>query len=250
MKRRAIVAVLALMGCGDPVAPPATHSSTPAAAPAIGSIAGTVRLAGSLKPGPMVENWNDPRCGGKIVDPKKHRSFVLGEGQSLANVYVAVKSGLGARPFATPKQSVLLSHIECAYVPRVLGLMTHQVLRVRNEDDTMHNIHFSPEHNPPFNHGQRRKGIEDECWFPKPEIGIAVKCDVHPWERAWIHISEHPYFAVTAIDGRYSLAGLPLGEYEILAWHERFLKAPLISNVKVESGKTSTLDFTFELPRK
>jgi hypothetical protein len=65
-----------------------------------------------------------------------------------------------------------------------------------------------------------------------------------------LHVSDHPYFAVTALDGRYALTELPPGDYEVLAWHERFQRKFLISKVKVEAGRTATLDFTFHAPRK
>lgn len=185
----------------------------------------------------------------KPIDPSKLKSLLLGEGNAMANVYVSVKSGLGDRRFSTPNQSVLLRHIEWVLEPRVLGLMTNQSLKVRNEDDTMHNVHIPSNFSPPFNKGQV-KGAEDTFQFPKPEIGIPVRCDVHPWERAWLHVSDHPFFAVTGIDGKYSIRGLPPGEYEILAWHERFQSAPLVAKVNVVAGRNATLDFTFEAPRQ
>ena len=236
MNRRAIVAVLALMGCGDPVAPPATPSATPAAIPpAVGSLLGTVRLAGiEIKP---------------RHDLKYDDSLILGPGQVMANVYVAVRSGLGDRRFSTASNPVLLRHGGSLYEPRVVGLMTNQPLKVRNGDDKLHNVRITSNFGRPFNIGLA-KGSEEGLTFPKPEIGMPVMCDVHPWERAWIHVSDHPFLAVTAIDGAYSIPGLPPGEYEILAWHERFKDAPLISKVKVEAGKASTLDFTFEAPSK
>lgn len=79
---------------------------------------------------------------------------------------------------------------------------------------------------------------------------MPVRCDVHPWMWAWVHVSDHPFFAVTAIDGTYSINGMPPGEYEILAWHERFKEKPLIANVRIEAGKTAALDFKFEAPAK
>ena len=247
MKRRAIVAVLALMGCGDPVAPFATHSSTPATAPLNGTVSGTVRLAGKLPPR---GNAHEPLApDGRPIDNSKAKTFILGEGQTLANVYLAVKAGLGDRKFATPREPVILDQVGFHYSPRVLGVMTGQTLRVRNRDDHVHNLYISPRAGPMLNCGFNR-GQEETLEFPKAELAIPIKCDVHPWMNAWLHVSDHPFFAVTGLNGAYSIPGLPPGEYEILAWHEGFQKSPLVANVKVESSKTSTLDFTFELPRK
>ena len=178
--------------------------------PATGSIAGTVRLSGDLKPDPRMP-WGIPQCGNKPIDLAKLKTLVLGEGQTMANVYVAVKSGLGDRRFPTPDRPVLLDQVGCVYEPRVMGLMTGQSLVVRNSDDTMHSVHINARSNPSVNVGQPERGRENTFHFPKPERPIMVSCDVHPWMQAWVHVSEHPFFAVTPLDGKYTISGLPPG---------------------------------------
>jgi hypothetical protein len=249
----AILALVALSSCGEtpasevPPTPPATQS-TPIVQPTAGSITGTVRLMGLLKPLPSDDPCGVMIDGGKHVDRAKLRTIILGEGQTLGNVYVAVKSGLGEAVFPPDKTEVVLRLVNFVYDPRVVGLMTHQVLKARNEGDSLHNVHIRRKFGVPFNKGYL-KGAEEVLRFDKPEVGIPVHCDVHPWERAWIHVSDHPYFAVTGMDGRFAIAGLPPGDYEIMAWHERFRAAPLIKKVKVEPRMTATLDFTFEVSK-
>ena len=58
--------------------------------------------------------------------------------------------------------------------------------------------------------------------IPKPEIPVEVRCDVHPWMRAYVAVSAHPYFAVTGADGRFVLRDVPPGDYLVASWHERF----------------------------
>jgi len=208
-----------------------------------GSISGAVRFSGKL-PRPRIEQEQPSH-----IDRTKAKSLIVGEDGALANVFVAIESGLsGAYP--APKDPVRLDQIGYLYEPRVLGVMKDQPLVVRNSDEAMHNVCFNPTLNPPGNVGQPRKGDQATFRFPKVERGIQVKCDVHPWMVAWLHVSDHPYFTVTGRDGKFRLSSVPPGEYEILAWHERFQNAPLVAKVRVESGKNSTLDFTFEAPRK
>ena len=51
--------------------------------------------------------------------------------------------------------------------------------------------------------------------FPRQEVMIPVKCNVHPWMRAYIGVVGHPFFAVTGDDGTFTIKGLPPGTYTI-----------------------------------
>jgi hypothetical protein len=163
----------------------------------------------------------------------------------MANVIVYVKSGLGTWRYDPAKDAVLLDQIGCIYTPHVLALRTNQPLRVHNSDSILHNVHFQPKFNARDNQGQTTKGSENTFTFPIPEVGINFKCDVHPWMSAYVHVFSHPFFQLTGKDGAYTLSGLPAGEYEIHAWHERFEK-PEVAKVKIEAKGTATQDFTFK----
>ena len=230
-----LVLVILCGACGKP--PDAAQPDIPVPPPIIGTVTGTIRLSGTITPGPPIK----PGMGDE--------SLVFGPGQTLANVYVAVKSGLGERKFSPPSQPVLLNQVDLAYSPHVVALMTNQPLVIRNGDKVMHNEHFLPKRNPPFT-GHFPTGTDPIYPFKFAEVGIRVACDVHPWMRAWVHVSDHPFFAVTERDGKYAISGLPPGDYEMMAWHERFQNAPLVAKVKVAANQTSTLDFTFEFKPK
>lgn len=238
---------IVLASCCPADSPPVSQSRSIAPAkttPSTGSLVGTVRFSGVIKS----EVWRNPLPAN--VDASKLRTLIVGELGELANVYVAVKSGLGDRKFKAPTEAVILNQVGQVSWPHVLALMTGQPLVVRNNDNVMHNIHGLSRLNREFNEGQEVKGSEDTLTFTVPELGIPVKCDVHPWMQAWIHVSDHPFFAATWIDGKYSIRELPPGEYEILAWHERFFGAMQVAKTKVVAGGTATLDFTFTVPRR
>ncbi len=49
----------------------------------------------------------------------------------------------------------------------------------------------------------------------------AIGSNLMMWAKAFIFPSRHPYFAVSAADGRFRIDNLPLGEWEFQVWHER-----------------------------
>ena len=50
---------------------------------------------------------------------------------------------------------------------------------------------------------------------------------------------EHPYYAVTDGEGKFSLSDVPAGEYEVKIWHETL--GETMQNVTVEAGGDASL---------
>jgi hypothetical protein len=107
------------------------------------------------------------------------------------------------------------------FVPRVIGIETGQVLDVKNSDPVSHNIHPLPKENREFSQQQSPESPDLEHKFPREEVMIPVKCDVHKWMHAFIGVVPNPYFMVTGDDGAFELANLPPGDYTLAVWHEK-----------------------------
>jgi plastocyanin len=212
------------------------------------SITGTVVFAG--KP-PVLRGLDmnaEPVChkkhGGK---PGPNEALVLGSGNTMGNIMVWVSKGLPAgKTWPAPKEPVTLDQDGCVYEPHVMGIMVGQTYRILNSDGILHNIHTLPKLNPAFNRGQPATVKEMSTSFPKPENMFQVKCDVHPWMSAYIGVFTHPFFAVTKPDGKFSIAGLEAGTYEITAWHERL--GTQTASVTVTANETKAQDFKFAVP--
>ena len=78
------------------------------------------------------------------------------------------------------------------------------------------------------------------------DFGIPVRCDVHHWMAAYIHVLPHLFFAVTEEKGTFKIQGLPPRTYTLEVRHEKLGT----QNVKVtiEAGKTQEVNFDFPSP--
>lgn len=197
--------------------PAATAAAPPAAAPGGGSIAGKVSFEGTPDAPQKVKLTADAKCAAMHKDGLERRTIKLKDG-GLADALVYVKSGASGS-YPAPAEPVLLDQQGCDYHPHMLVMQAGQAVKIRNSDDTLHNIHPKPKANEEFNIGQPRKGTESVRKFDKPEVMIPVGCDVHPWMRAYISVLANPFFAVTKEDGTYEIKGLPAGEYEVEVLH-------------------------------
>jgi len=244
---------------GGAVPDPAPAAAGPAAAAMAagdagsGAIAGKVSFSGTAPPAQRVKLGADPKCAALHKDGLERQPIQVKwpsassrrrqKDGGLADVLVYLKSGIGAS-YSAPAEPVLLDQIGCQYNPSMIVMMAGQPLRIRNSDDTLHNIHPRPTVNKEFNIGQPRKGTESTKTFDKPELMIPTGCDVHPWMRAYISVLAHPFFAVTTENGSYEIRALPDGEYEVEAVHSQ-LKS-VTGKVSVRDGKTSKLDLTLK----
>ncbi len=75
------------------------------------------------------------------------------------------------------------------------------------------------------------------------EIAIPVKCNIHPWMKAYIAVFSDPYFAVTGKDGSFDLKNVPPGTYTLVAWQELYGTSE--QPVTIASKEAKTIHITF-----
>jgi len=158
-------------------------------------------------------------------------------------VVVFIAEGLGDRTFDVPTEPVVVSQKGCQYQPHVLAVRANQPLHVINGDPTAHNIHPTPTNNREWNKAEL-PGARLEEVFPREEIAIPVKCNIHPWMRGYIAVFKHPYFFVTQEDGSFDLPNLPPGTYTVKAWHEKLGTAT--QTITVGANETKELSFVLK----
>jgi len=243
----AVAGLVACGGSGPSEAPAAAPAAAPVDPATAATITGKVVLEGEPPAPELIKMSADPYCTTAGHDEQPTQYFVVGEGNTLENVFVYVKSGLGDRTFTPPTTPAVLDQQGCRYVPHVIGVQVGQPLEVTNSDDTLHNVHAVPMVNAEFNMGQPVKGMTMTHTFTAPEIMIPFKCDVHGWMNAYVGVVSNPYYAVTADGGAFSLDGLPPGTYEIEAWHEKL--GTETQTVTVGPNETKDVSFAFSVPR-
>src|ERR1041384_7085330 len=209
------------------------------------SIAGKVAFEGTPPKPKKIKTDADPQCAAMHADkPLTSTDVIVNGNGTLRNVFVCVKGGLPAgKTFEAPKDPVVIDQKGCEYHPHVFGMMVKQLLLIKNSDDTTHNIHALPTNNEEFNRAQPAGAADLKKTFTKPDVVVKFKCDVHPWMGAYVGVMDNPFYSVTGEDGTFSLKGLPAGEYEIVAWHEKY--GEQTQKVKVGDGEAKTADFKF-----
>jgi hypothetical protein len=219
----------------------AARAGKGATAAATGTISGKVVFKGKAPVREKLVRDSDPVCD---KTEKLGEEIVVTDGR-LRDVLVRLPNG-SAGTHEAPADPVVVTQRECMYTPRVVGVIAGQKLVIRNGDPTYHNVRGASGKKTVFNVSQPANAPE----ITRENLGsagdvVSLHCDVHGWMQAFAVINDHPYFAVTADDGAFTLAGVPVGTYQLEAWHPTLGLQTV--KVTVKASKTAAATFTFAI---
>lgn len=251
------LSVLALgSACSKEPGPTNTPAGTDTAAAtpysgATGTITGVISFEGTPPAPRKIDTTADPVCGQK--NPNLTTDDTIVKDGKLANVFVYVKEGtveggkkIGDYAWSTPTTAVKLDQNGCHYSPHVLGAQVNQKISITNSDPTQHNIHPTPKLNQEWNQTQSAGQAPIERTFARPEVLIPVKCNQHPWMKAYVGVMRHPFFHVSGEDGAFEIKGVPAGKYTVVAWREGGANGTeKTMEVTVTANGSAKADFAF-----
>jgi len=245
-----VLGLIITAGCSKSGKEAATAPSSPTASAGQkpdtvngGKIVGKISFNGNKPDSRPIDMSANPACAKAHPAPVASEEVMVNGNGTLANVFVWVKNGVPEGKWAAPAKAAVVDQQGCIYKPHVSGVVVGQPIEFTNSDDTNHNIHPLPRENQEWNESQPPRGNPKTKSFDREEVMIPVKCNIHPWMRAYIGVVSHPFFAVTGDDGTYTLKGLPPGTYTIEIVHEKYGKQDV--QVTVAAKDIKTLDFAF-----
>lgn len=213
-----------------------------------GHVTGTIVFEGKAPRMRPVQLDADPVCAKLHSTAVLTEWLVLGEGQTVSHMIVRVVSGVPQTEYPVPAEDLVFTQKGCVYSPHAFVIRVGQTMKILNPDGTTHNIHIMPKLNREFNKAMAKQRKEMTTVFHKEEDPFAIKCDAHAWMNAFCAVSAHPFHDVTGLNGTFSIEGLPAGNYELEAWHERLGAQRVKITVPVEGDVIQ--DFTFVRPTK
>lgn len=205
-----------------------------------GTVNGTVRLDGEVPPVKTYKPLKDAEtCG---MEERTAEDVVIGPEMGIKNVIVSITDLPDSYPLDTSIAG-MMDQKGCVFTPHVVQVAAGAPMTFLNNDNMLHNIHTSSTANPSINKAQPGFMKKMTETFTKPEI-IQVKCDVHSWMNAWVVVQEHPFYAVTDEQGRFSMPHVPPGTYTLAYRHERFGTQTREITVRASEVVEADLSFT------
>jgi plastocyanin len=174
---------------------------------------------------------NEVVAGHKAADP------------TLAVVWL---EGVAAPAKVEPRPSVIRQE-GLEFRPRALAVTVGSKVDFPNGDDLFHNV-FSFSRSNRIELGSYPKGESKSVVFDKKGL-VDLRCEVHKHMRAYLHVFDHPYFAVASADGAWSIPDVPPGKYTLVVWKEFFDPVRREIEVKADGAKVDvTLSALLDRP--
>jgi plastocyanin len=206
------------MGAGGARAPDAGGAAL------AGAVTGRVAWSGPLPARAPLEVIKDHEVCGEWVDSEA--LVVSPDTRGVRHAVIALE-GVGGEPdqarapvAAAPAAEVTLENRACRFVPHVLTLRVGGELVVVNADPVLHNLRgwLEPRRSV-FNVVQPTQGQVSRRTI-KRAGAIRLTCDTHVHMNGWLLTFDHPHFAVTDAEGRFTIPQVPPGRYRLTLWHE------------------------------
>jgi hypothetical protein len=230
------------------------------------ALTGTVKLPAAVKPTELQATTDKEFCtkDGPVVD----ESVLTGKDGGVKNIVVWLRPDTANRadPFPADKVKPELAKAApvervidqpcCQFIPRVTAARTGDKLVVKNSAKVAHNTNISGgDENPAlvFNINLPAGGATPAVELKAQRTPIPFKCDIHPWMKGFVRVFDHPYFAVTDDNGKFTIKDAPVGKWRLVVWHENGFhkgrEGVLGMQVEVKDGGTELPPINLELPK-
>jgi hypothetical protein len=221
-----------------------------------GTIKGTIKSAEKVKD-PVIpikikpkENPEETKlekdtCGSS----QQAMMYVLSSSNGVKNAFVIVEGVKEGK--AVPKKDITIDNLKCKFEPLVSIAFVKSNFVIKNSDPLLHNTNLGKEQRAGVRRTVYNLALPFKDQVIKKPIRVAglinVKCDAHPWMRAYVYSTRHPYVAITDADGNFEIRDLPAGKYKVRVWHEGF--EDVVQDIEVKAGGTSDLNAAFSKTR-
>lgn len=171
------------------------------------------------------------------------------DNKGIANVFIYLDKAPAGAKFDKPAgKEVVFDQVGCRFIPHALLVQVGEKALVKSSDSIGHNTRTAPLRNNPFNQtigANDRAGI-DLKYTKAEKQPIEVKCDFHPWMKAYHLVLDHPYMAVTDADGKFTIENMPPGKHEFKIWHEKKGYLDRKYQVEIKAGDNKEVKLSYD----
>lgn len=181
------------------------------------------------KPEPIVFPTGDPTCMPENLRPISESLLIDPETKGIRNIVLypdTKKSNFSPDEIypldlSSTEADVGINLLNCSYQPHVVAIRSGGQLRITNSDGYGHSPSLVFFVNTP----ESRLLPPNEAMLIKPLVAekapTPIQCHIHPWMKAFVIVTDHPYVGISDQRGQIVIPNLPVGKELIFrVWHE------------------------------
>jgi hypothetical protein len=108
---------------------------------------------------------------------------------------------------------------DCAFIPRAVVLREGQTLIAKNSSGISHNFRWQGLVDGNAGNKLIPAGEKIEIELKAEKYPITIQCNIHGWMKGFVKVIDHPYWAITDSDGKFTIADAPSGPCRLKVWH-------------------------------
>jgi hypothetical protein len=175
-----------------------------------GKVEGKVVFPGTVPIRKVIPTKDKDVCGGPRDEPQVR----VGPDKGVQDAVVYLKEVPKGKAWDAADKVPLLDQEHCIFKPAIQVVRPGKI-NVTSSDPVLHNTHGFYGKRTAFNHAIPDKGVMIPTDLPRPGL-VRVECDAHGWMLAHIYVADSPYYALTGLDGSFSIADVPPGTYTLV----------------------------------
>jgi hypothetical protein len=204
--------------------------SPPARSQEGGVIKGSVVYTGAVPTKKVIPK--DPEvCG----EPHSEPQIVVDANKGVKDAIVYLEGVAKAQSMSKPAKPAVIDNKNCSFVPES-QIVAPGPIEIVNNDPVLHNTHGFYGKRTAFNVALPNQGQRVTKDLPRSGL-VRVECDEHGHMHATVYVADHPYHAVTAADGAFTIKDVPPGNYKLIVYQRH--TGPIETAVSVKAKETT-----------
>lgn len=214
---------------------PAPYTARPLEA--FGRLTGAVEIEGP----PPADSVVQPTLDQTVCGTSFTLRGIERRGNRAAGVVIWLDGVRSGKPLPLERRFEITNQ-RCALVPELQPAIAGGTLNVRSLDAVLHRTRIARmdggEVLATIRETDEGQVVPNERVLASPGL-LELSCDVHAWTHGWIAVFDHPYFAMSAADGSFTIDSIPPGRYGVHGWHPRL--GTIADSVTIQEGGDAKL---------
>ena len=195
-----------------------------------------------------------PSCGSVSGSVTVEQAYIRTDGPKHDRDVVVMLEPVGSEAPAARESHATMDQTRLVFTPHVLAVPRGATVTFLNNDKEQHNVYFLDDRTgDTLDIGTWGPGVSVDHTFDTPGMVITL-CKLHLEMAAYVVVCPSPWFAQVKLEstdepGRFEIADVPPGEYELTVWHKKLRQKGGAVRIDVRAEFSTEVNIVITKPK-